>query len=98
MPRCFCTHSRDTSADPEGGGGGGPDHPWKITKISGSLAILVRIPLKSKLRSQLSMLGDHRPARETAFRWRFADGPLMAADSGIWILPPLIKLKLKKTT
>ena len=30
------------------GGTGGPDPTWKITKIKGSLAILVRIPLKSQ--------------------------------------------------
>ena len=33
-------------ADPEGGTGG-LDPPWKITKIYGSLAIRVRIPLKA---------------------------------------------------
>ena len=31
------------------------------------------------------MLGHHRPASETPFKW--------PANSGIWILPPLIKLK-----
>ena len=30
------------------GGTGGPDPTWKITKIKGSLTILVRIPLKSQ--------------------------------------------------
>ena len=60
-------------ADPEGKTGG-PDHPWKITKISGFLTILVRIPLKSQS-YQSSM---HRPASETPFKWRFAGGPLIA--------------------
>ena len=35
-------------------------------------------PLKiTKLPSQHSMLGHHRPASETPFQWRFASGPLM---------------------
>ena len=34
------------------------------------------------------MLGYHRPASETLFKWCFVGGPLMAANSGIWILPP----------
>ena len=36
-------------------------------------------PLKiTKLPSQHSMLGHHRPASETPFKWRFAGGPMMA--------------------
>ena len=35
-------------------------------------------PLKiTKLQSQHSMLGHHRHARETPFKWRFAGGPLI---------------------
>ena len=44
------------------------------------------------------MLGHHRRASETPFKWRFSDGDLLAgrwwpAYSGILILPPLINLK-----
>ena len=31
-----------------------------------------------KLSSQHSMLGQHRHASETPFKWRFAGGPMMA--------------------
>ena len=35
-------------------------------------------PLKiTKLSSQHSMLGHHRHASETPFKWRFAGGPMM---------------------
>ena len=67
--------------------------PWKITKLKSFSAILVRIPWKvTKLSSQNSMLGHHRHASETpfkwrllasrrgpAFRWRADDGPLLVA-------------------
>ena len=56
--------------------GSGP--PLKITKI-GFLSNTGPDPLKmTMLPFQLSMLGHHRPASETPFKWRFADGPLMA--------------------
>ena len=42
------------------------------------------------------MLGHHRSASETPFKWRFAGGPIMAHYSDIWILYPLINLKKKK--
>ena len=46
-------------------------------------------PLKiTKLPIQHSMLGHHRPASELPFK-------SITANSGIWILPPLIKLKKK---
>ena len=62
-----------------GGGDRGSGHPWKITKIKVFLAILVQIPWKiTKLPSQQSMLGHHRPASETPFKWRFTGGPMMA--------------------
>ena len=86
--------------DPDGGGGTGcpdppPPPPWKITFFC-FVAILVRIPWKiTKLPSQHLMLGHHRPASETPFKWRFADGPTMARYSGIWILSSLIKNKKK---
>ena len=51
------------------GGTSGPHPPpWKITKIQGSLTMLVRIPWKiTNLPSQHSMLGHHRHASETPF-------------------------------
>ena len=63
----------------EGGGGG-----WKTTKIRDFLAILVWVPWKiTKLPSQHSLSGYHRPASETLVgRW-------WPAFSVIWILCPL---------
>ena len=59
-------------------GGGGPSNigpdPIKITKLP----------------SQHLMLGHHRHASETPFKWRSAGGPMMARFSGILIFPPLI--------
>ena len=59
----------------------------------------------TKLPSQHSMLGHHRHASETPFKWRFAGGPMMARlklhlDSPsphqlktlVKVGPPLIKL------
>ena len=43
------------------------------------------------------MLGHHRHASETLSKWRFAGGLKMSANSGIWILPTLIKLETKKS-
>ena len=58
---------------------GGPEPHEKSQKISVFLAILVKIPWKiTKLPSQHSMLGHHRPASETPFKLRFACGPIMA--------------------
>ena len=53
-------------------------------------------PLKStKLASQHSMLGHHRHASETPFKWRFTGGPMMARLQWYFDPPsPLIK-KLK---
>ena len=76
---------------------GGPPHPpWKITKIEGFIAILVRVPWKSaKLTIQHSMLGHHRHASETPFKWRFADGPMLV--SILWYLDPLSSNQLKNS-
>ena len=61
-----------------GGGGGRAFGPWNITKNIGFLSNIGPDPLKIiKLPSQHSMLGHHRPACETPFKWRFAGGPLM---------------------
>ena len=78
------THS---CADPGGGGGGGGGDrgsgpPGKLQKYRVSLNFLSNTgpdPLKiTKLPIQHSILGHHRPASETPFKWRFAGGPLMA--------------------
>ena len=44
----------------------------------------------TKLPSKHSMLGRHRHASKTQFKWGFAAGP---AYTGIWILPHLINYK-----
>ena len=68
------THGK-TSADPEGGGTGGPD-PLENYKNSGFLSNTGPGSLKiTKIPSQHSMLGHHLPASETPFKWRFAGGP-----------------------
>ena len=57
----------------------GPDPPEKSQKYRGFLTILVRITCKTtKLTSQPSVLGHHRPASETPFKWHFAGWPTMA--------------------
>ena len=66
-----------TCADPEGDRGSGP-HLENYKNI-GFLSNTGPGPLKiTKLQIQHSLLGHHRPASETPFKWRFADGPLMA--------------------
>ena len=60
-----------------GGGTGGPDPPKNNKKI-GFLSNTGPDPLKiTKLPSQHSMLGNHRRASRTPFKWRFAGGPVM---------------------
>ena len=59
-----------TCADPEGGQGG-PD-PLKNYKNIGFLSNTGPNPLTNKkkdLQSQYSILGQHRPARETPLKW-----------------------------
>ena len=70
-----CIHSSalqtKSCADPEvGDRGSGPPEKHKN---KGFLSNAGPDPLKST--KQLSMLGHHRPASETPFKWRFADGP-----------------------
>ena len=65
-------------ADPEGGGRWSAP-PLENYKNIGFLSITGPDPLKiTQLPIQHSMLGHHRPASETPWKWRFADGPLMA--------------------
>ena len=99
---CCCSqHGRIQRGDR----GSGPPPCWKITKIQGILAILVRIPWKiTKLPSQHSMLAHHRPTSETPLKWRFASwtdaGPLIVVFGWIFyslvnfvkVGPPLTKL------
>ena len=89
-------------------------HPLKNHKAIGFLAILVQTPCKiTKVQSQHSMLGHHRPASETPLKWRFAGGPMMSRFSmafrwradvgpllgGIWIpSPSLFKITTAKKT
>ena len=47
------------------------------------------------------MLGQHRPASETPFKWRFAGGLMMPAYSGIKLdplCPHQLKTKQNKNT
>ena len=62
------------------GGTGDPDPPpLENYKNIGFLSKTGQDPLKiTKLPIHHSMLGHHRPASETPFKWRFAGGPLMA--------------------
>ena len=71
------------------GGTGGPD-PLENYKNIGFLSNTGPDPLKiTKLPIQRSMLDNHRPASETPFKLAFR----WPANSGIWILSLLIKLK-----
>ena len=64
-------------ADPEVGTGGLDPLP-KNHKNIGFLSNTGLDPLKiTKLSSQHSMLGHHRHASETPFRWRFAGWPIL---------------------
>ena len=84
----FCRKNAHAGIQRRGGQGFQTPPPWKITKLKGFLAILVRIPWKiTKLLFQHSMLGHYWLASKTPFKW--------PAYSGIWILSPLINLKNK---
>ena len=59
-----------------GGRGSGPLEKYKnIGFLSNTGPDSLKI---TKLPIQHSMLGPHRPASETPFKWRFAGGPLEA--------------------
>ena len=88
-------------ADPEGGGGGATGRldptPWKITKIWGSLVILVRIPLKSQsYQARIQCLAIIGPLAKRHIKSVLLAGRWCPAFSAIWILPPLIKQKKNK--
>ena len=81
-------------ADPEGGQG--VLIPLKNHKSKGFPSNTSQDPLKiTKLASQHSMFGHHRPANEMPFQWRFAGGQVMARFSSFLSLSPL---KNKKQT
>ena len=87
--------SAPTCVNPERDMGSGPSPPGNYKNI-GFLSNTGPDHFKNhKLPSQHSMLGHHRHASETPFKWRFAGGPTRRwpANSGMLILPPLIKLK-----
>ena len=44
-----------------------------------AIAIVINTDLDPKLPNQHSILGHHRPASETPFKWRFAGMPMMAS-------------------
>ena len=57
---------------------GDPDPLENHKKISGVLAMLVRIHWTTTKLSQYSNLGNYRHASETPVKWRFAGGSMMA--------------------
>ena len=61
---------------------------WKITELLGPLAIPARNPWKTTnyQLSRHSVLGLHKLANETPFKWRFVGGPMMACF--LWYLDP----------
>ena len=72
----FDSMDPESCADPEEGQRSGP--PWKIKKNIGFLSNTGPDPLKNtKLPIKHSMLGHHRRAIETPFKWRFAGGSLI---------------------
>ena len=75
----------------KGGGGRGPDPPGTSQKYSNTGP---DPPKNHKVRSQHSMLGHHRHASETPFKWRFAGVPMMARLK--WHLDPLTSQQKKK--
>ena len=82
--RCpYDTYWLTSCADPRGGGSGSTMETRRaIGFLSNTGPDLMKM---SKLPSQHSMLGHHRPASETPFRWRFAGGPMKAHFQWYWI-------------
>ena len=102
MHRFVCAKAC-TDRERGGGGGQGSRHPipLKNHKNIGFLNNTGPDPLKiTKLPSQHSMLGHHRHASETPFKWRFCwriqDGPLTVVF-GFSISPHQLKNENKKT-
>ena len=86
-----------TCADPEGGQGSGQAPPppnEKSQKYRVSQQYWSGCLKNTKLQSKHSMVGKHRPASETPFKWRFAGRPMMARL--LWNLDPPSPLQLNK--
>ena len=86
----------NTCADPDWGAGQGvrPPPPGKSQKYRVSEQYLSGSPEKiTKLPTQHSMLGHHRHASETPYKWRFAGGPMMSRLQ--WYLDPTSPRQLK---
>ena len=78
-----------------GGGGQGVRIPFEKSQTYRFLSNAGPDPLTNiKLPSKHSMLGHHRHASETPFKWRFAGGPMM--DHLKWYLGPPTPLQLQK--
>ena len=80
---CFChvamiLFSTSSHARIQRGGGRSPDPPENPKAIGYHSNAGLDSLMITKLPSQHSMLGHHRPASETPFKWRFAGGPMMA--------------------
>ena len=89
---------QSTCADPEGGQGvrlpPPPPPPGKLQKNIGFLSNTGPNPLKiTKLPIQHSMLGHHRPASETPFKWCFTGRPVDGTLIVVFGSSILIKLK-----
>ena len=61
-----------------GGGGRGSGHPLKNYRNIGYPSNIDPDSGPENSQSQHSMLGNHGPASETPFKWRFTCGPMMA--------------------
>ena len=82
----------------QGGQGFWTPPPEKKHKNVGFLSRTGLNPLKSQLPSHHSMLGHHRHASETPFKWRFAGRPMMARLKRNLNPPsPFINSKKKRT-
>ena len=77
-----------------GGGGWGARTPKNHKSIGFPSGTGPDPPKIAKLPNQHSMLGHHRPASETPFKWRFAGRPMMARFK--WYLDPLTLINEKK--
>ena len=67
-------------AAPEGVVTGGPDASPPLERSQKLVFLAILVPLKiANLLGQNSMLGHHRDAIETPFKWSFAGGPMMVS-------------------
>ena len=73
--RTWIWYSHSGNMSGSRGGNRGSGTPWKKEFLSNTGPDLLKI---TKLPGQRSMLGHHRHASETPFKWCFAGGPMMA--------------------